>query len=282
MHQPLLGLQSGGLPAVAEPPALAAGQPRQARGEAAGIQRQVADGLLRALADLVRGLGDLAGGPRWLPLPSTLPVSAWALLRRFSSTSCRLLPGHAQASAHVAVEALEQHRAGLGHPLIDAGLEVVAELVEGLLDLVGLAAGLVDLQHAPLEVDAVLQRPEDLVRGAEDAVEEVELALQELEEPRVRGVLPVQEVEHEHVVLLPVAVAATDALLHPLRVPGQIVVHQQVAELEVESLCARLGGDEDLRLLLEVDHQLAPLLGRCRRHRRAARPSPSSPRPPAG
>src|SRR5690606_40601864 len=100
-------------------------------------------------------------------------------------------------------------------------------------------------EDPPLEVDAVLQRAEDLVRSAEDAVEEVELLLQQLEEACIRRVLAVEEVEHQHVVLLAIAMAPADALLHPLRVPGQVVVHHQVAELEVETFGPCFGGDED-------------------------------------
>ena len=109
------------------------------------------------------------------------------------------------------------------------------------------AARLVDVEDAPLEVDAAPERAQDLVRGAEDAVEERELLRQQVVEPRVGGVLPVEEVQHQHVALLAVAVAAADALLDPLRVPRQVVVDHQVAELEVEPLGAGLGHEQDLR-----------------------------------
>ena len=87
-------------------------------------------------------------------------------------------------------------------------------------------------------------------------------SLEQLVEPRVGGVLPVEEVQHQHVALLAVAVAAADALLDALRVPGQVVVHHQVAELEVQPLGAGLGREEDLRAVAELLHQRLPLLGR--------------------
>ena len=68
-------------------------------------------------------------------------------------------------------------------------------------------------------------------------------------------VVPVEEIDHDHVVLLPVAVAAADALLDALRVPWQVVVDDQRAELEVDAFGAGLGGDHDLALLAEVVHQ---------------------------
>ncbi len=57
------------------------------------------------------------------------------------------------------------------------------------------------------------------------------------------------------VVLLAVAMAAPDALLDALRIPGQVVVHDRVAELQVEALRAGLGGDEHLRARLELVNQ---------------------------
>ena len=62
----------------------------------------------------------------------------------------------------------------------------------------------------------------------------------------------VEEVDDDHVELLAVAVAAADALLDALRVPGQIVVHHEVAELEVDALGGGFGGDQNRGLVAEV------------------------------
>ena len=110
--------------------------------------------------------------------------------------------------------------------------------VEGRLDLLGLPALLVDRRDALLEVDAGLDGPEHFVAGPEHAVEQLELLGEELEDALIGRVLLVQEVDDHHVVLLAVAMAAADALLDPLRVPGQIVVDDQRAELEVDALGA--------------------------------------------
>jgi len=60
------------------------------------------------------------------------------------------------------------------------------------------------------------------------------------------GLVPlVQEVDDHNIVFLPVAVATTNALLDPLRVPGEVVIHHQRAELQVDPLRRRLGGDHD-------------------------------------
>ncbi len=103
--------------------------------------------------------------------------------------------------------------------------EFELELVEGSLDFVRLAAVLVDVGDALLEVHAGLDRAQHFVAGAEDAFEELELLGQQLEDALVGGVLAVEEVDDHHVVLLAVAMAAADALLDALRIPGQVVVH---------------------------------------------------------
>jgi hypothetical protein len=76
--------------------------------------------------------------------------------------------------------------------------------------------------------------------------------------------LRLRKVHHHHVVLLPVAMAAADALLDALRVPGQVVVHYQRAELEVDAFGARLGGDHDAALLAEVIHERRAHVGGAR------------------
>ena len=60
------------------------------------------------------------------------------------------------------------------------------------------------------------------------------------------------EVEDQAVLLLAVAVDAAHALLQPHRVPGDVVVDHQPAELEVDALARRLGGDQHLAVLLEL------------------------------
>ena len=120
------------------------------------------------------------------------------------------------------------------------------------VDLFGRAALLVNGKDALLEVDAGLDGPKHLIGGAEDAVEEAELLAQQLEHAAVGLIAFVQEVDDHHVVPLPVAVAAADALLDALRVPGQVVVDDQRAELQVDAFRRRLGGEQDRRLIAEV------------------------------
>ncbi|HYV45120.1 MAG TPA: hypothetical protein VFA20_09685 [Myxococcaceae bacterium] len=95
----------------------------------------------------------------------------------------------------------------------------------------------------------------DLVGRVEDRPEELQLGAQDLERQALRLVLLGDEVDHHHLVPLPVPVAAADALFDALRVPRQVVVHDGVAELQVEALGAGLGRDEHPGALLELVHQ---------------------------
>ena len=124
-------------------------------------------------------------------------------------------------------------------------LQLPLELVELELDLLRGAALLVDGGDALLEVHAGLDRAEHFVAGAEDAVEQPELLVEQLVDALVGGVVLVEEVDDHHVEFLAVAVAAADALLDALRVPGQVVVDDEIAELKVDALGGGLGRDQD-------------------------------------
>ena len=71
----------------------------------------------------------------------------------------------------------------------------------------------------PLEVDARFECPQHVVGCAEDAVEELQFGIEKLEDAFVGLVGAVDEVDHDDIVLLAVAVTAADALFDALRVP---------------------------------------------------------------
>ena len=104
-------------------------------------------------------------------------------------------------------------------------VEFEAELLKLLVDRLGRAAVLVDVDDATLEVDARFDRPKNLVAGSEDAREKPELLVEQLKDTQVGGVGLVEEVDNDDVVLLSVAMAPPDPLLYTLRVPRQVVVH---------------------------------------------------------
>src|SRR5690606_20759846 len=120
------------------------------------------------------------------------------------------------------------------------------------LDLLRLAAVLVNGRDPFLEVHTGFDGSEHFITGPEDTGEEMKLLIEELEHAEVCLVLPVEEVYHHHVMLLPIAVAAADALLDALRIPRQIIIHDEGAELEIDPLRTRLGCDHDAAFLAEI------------------------------
>ena len=55
--------------------------------------------------------------------------------------------------------------------------------------------------------------------------------------------------------------AAANALLNPLRIPGQVVVDHKRTELEVNALRAGLGGNHDFPCVTEVINQCRAHIG---------------------
>ncbi len=118
-----------------------------------------------------------------------------------------------------------------------------------------IATAFVDVVDPFLKIDSRFDRAEHFVRGAEHAVEQLELLVQQLEHSLVRLVAPIDEVDHHHVMLLAVPMTAADPLLDPLRVPRQVVIHDQRAELQVHPFGRRFGRDHDRRPLRELFDQ---------------------------
>jgi len=65
----------------------------------------------------------------------------------------------------------------------------------------------------------------------------------------------VQEVHDDHIMRLPIAMAASDALFDPLRVPRKVVVDDLRAELQVDTLGGGLGCDHDRGIVAEFFYQ---------------------------
>src|SRR6266566_636808 len=124
--------------------------------------------------------------------------------------------------------------------------------VERLL-LLAHRAALLDVGGEPLfgqpalELLGAAEFAEDQVQLAHHQLEQLDLLVEQLEDVRLdrsrRG-----EVHNVDFALLPDAVQPSDALLHHHRVPGQIVVHQHVAELQIASFAAGAGGDQHAAL----------------------------------
>ena len=68
----------------------------------------------------------------------------------------------------------------------------------------------------------------------------------------IGGVALVEKVDDDHIELLAVAVASADALLDALRIPRQVVVDDQIAELQIDPFGGGFGGDHDGRFVAEI------------------------------
>lgn len=80
----------------------------------------------------------------------------------------------------------------------------------------------------------------------------MEFLREQFQHPPVGLVPLVQEVDDHYIVLLTVPVTSADTLLDTLRIPRQVVVDDQGAELQVNTLRGRLRGDHDRRVIPEV------------------------------
>ena len=87
--------------------------------------------------------------------------------------------------------------------------------------------------------------PKLLIDRAKDSLEEAELLGEEFENPFVRFVFVVQEIHNNNIVFLPISMATPDSLFDTLRIPRQVVIDDERAELKVDSFSARFSGDHD-------------------------------------
>ena len=133
----------------------------------------------------------------------------------------------AQLFMHLLVKIFQEALARLVYGLVDLRLQLRLQSVEGGLNLHFGPALLVNPGDPLLEIHARFDTAQDLVAGPEDTVKKLEFLGEQLVDALIGGVALVEEIDHDHVVVLSVAMAPADALLNPLRVPGQVVVDHE-------------------------------------------------------
>ena len=136
--------------------------------------------------------------------------------------------------------------------------------------------GIAELARVVVPEDALhVGGGQDLADHVEDRIvvegipDFLELLQQPLEDPAFDGVRG-HEVEDEAVLPLAVAMDAAHALFEAVGVPGDVVVEQDIADLEVDAFAGRLGGHEHLdrafpELLFGVEPR-AGFIARARLH----------------
>ena len=120
---------------------------------------------------------------------------------------------------------------------------------------------MVDVRDALFEIDAAFYRAEHFVRRAKHAVKESEFLTEQFVDAYVGCVLSVQEIDHHHIELLTIAMAPANALFNALWIPGQIVVHYQITELQVDAFRRGLGRDHDFGVIPEMLDERLPHVG---------------------
>ena len=140
----------------------------------------------------------------------------------------------------------------LVHPLIYLNFQVPLQGVEVEFDLLRCPAILINVRDTFFKIHAGLDGAKDFVTRSKNSAEKLEFVTEELIDPLVGSVVFVQEIHHDHIVFLAVAVTATNALLNTLRIPRQIVIHHERAELQVDSFRSRFRGDHNDRLIAEI------------------------------
>ena len=80
----------------------------------------------------------------------------------------------------------------------------------------------------------------------------MEFLRQQFVDAGVCFIAAIDEVDHHDIVFLSVAMATTDALFDALRIPREVEVNDQRAELQVDAFGPRLGRDHDRAAFLEM------------------------------
>ena len=151
--------------------------------------------------------------------------------------------------------------AGVVQGVFDLLLQFFLEVVKFRVDLFGRAAGIVDLRDALFKIDARLDGSQNFVAGSKNTVEELEFFEKELIDALIGSVGFVKEINDNDIVFLAVTVATSDALLDTLRIPREIVVDDQRAELQVHSFRGGLRGNHDGGFVAEVIHNRSAFVG---------------------
>src|ERR1700694_3791735 len=99
---------------------------------------------------------------------------------------------------------------------------------------------------------------QDMVGRVEHFTEQIQFLAQNFERQSMRLIVPGDEVDHGDITLLAVPMTAPDALFNALRIPGQVIVDNRLAKLQVQPFCARLGTDENLRARAELVYKCEP------------------------
>ena len=139
------------------------------------------------------------------------------------------------------------------HPLYQLSVRQGANRLHNLLPVASIRHG-VDNQLAQIAFQQFTNHIEHAV-GAHLLADAFQLFQQGCQHLALACVVR-HEVIDMHLARLPIAMDAPHALLQAVRVPRNVVVDHQRAELQVNALAPRLGGDHHLRLVAKLMFRL--------------------------
>ena len=96
-------------------------------------------------------------------------------------------------------------------------------------------------------VELLRDLAQDFFAPADGVLEDADAPQAALVDLGIHGARRDEVDDGDRLALLSVAVNAADALLDAHGIPGQIVVDEEIAELEVETLAADFGGQQDIQ-----------------------------------
>src|SRR5579864_4670782 len=129
-----------------------------------------------------------------------------------------------QALVDFLIKVFKELFARVIQPGADGFIHFSLERLECGIYLFRRSAFLVYGQDAFFEIDSRFDRAEHFVRGTKYTAKQAELLGQQFQHSAVRFVPLVEEIDDDHVVLLPVTMAAAYTLFYSLRVPGQVKI----------------------------------------------------------
>ena len=167
----------------------------------------------------------------------------------------RLIQLEAEPIMHILIKMLDQQMPGFIQAGGNVRLQLALQGRKSPINLSGSPARLINRQNALLKIQATVHAAQDLIGRAKHTIKQLELVRQQFQHPLIGMVAGIDEVDHHHIMLLPVAMTTANPLLNALRVPGQIVVDDQRTELQIDPFRRRLGSDHHISRFTEVINQ---------------------------
>ena len=164
-------------------------------------------------------------------LPSILIVSLPQQLIKLTQSLFIGRLAHFEFIDHVAIKILDESSTCFVKYLLYLLAHFFLQSVKGSVYFLRGATSLVDVKYTMLEVDAIHCTPQYFVAATEYAFEQVIFLVKQLIYALVGSIGFIDEIDHNHIILLPITMTAAYALFYSLWIPWQVEIYQQRTEL---------------------------------------------------